>query len=1013
MREANTRRLWCYDQGLAHAPLTPPSPPASGETPLEPGTGGRPAGTLVVRGARTHNLKGVDLTLPHRKLIVFTGVSGSGKSSLAFDTIYAEGQRRYVESLSAYARQFLERMEKPDVDRIDGISPAIAIRQKNSTRNPRSTVGTTTEIHDYLRLLWARVGRTVCRQCGREVDRESPGTAAAALMAFPEGTRLLIGFDLPLLAASAGGLDLASTDGPDGDGDADVSDPALVASLPTASATSPAQAALDVLRRRGFGRAFVGGRARTFDELVAEPQLLAELTTLPVVVDRVRIAEDVRSRLADSIEASFHEGEGAAFAIEVDADGVPGTRHQFSEAFECRTCGIAYEVPQPRLFSFNNPFGACPTCHGFGNVVELDLALVVPDASKTLAQGAIEPWTKPHYRAFLTQLKRVAKERGVPFDVPWSELSEDVRQFIMEGGGEYDGIRGFFLGLEKKKYKVHVRVFLSRYRGYQTCGDCDGTRLRREARDVRVAGETIVGACALTVRAALDFFNGLELGARDATVAEKLLHETRRRLGFLMDVGLDYVTIDRLSSTLSGGEAQRISLATSLGSALVDTLYVLDEPSIGLHPRDNDRLIRILRQLRDQGNTVIVVEHDADMIRVADEVVDLGLGAGEHGGRVIYAGSYAGLLKDPKSLTARYLREELSIALPATRRRPTAQRLRITGAAAHNLKDVDVEIPLGMLTCVTGVSGSGKSTLVHDVIYAAVKRAKGNWDRAVGKHDTIDGTEYISDAVLVDQQPIGRTPRSNPVTYLKAFDPIRELFAATKDAKTRGLTASHFSFNVAGGRCEACEGEGVVRVEMQFLADVFVPCDQCEGKRFRPQVLEVRYKGKNIDQVLALTVREALTFFAGANKVTRRLQVLDEIGLGYLHLGQPATTLSGGEAQRIKIAAHLGSQSGDRVLYVLDEPTTGLHFDDIAKLVGAFRRLIAAGHSLLVIEHNLDVLKVADWIIDLGPDGGNAGGQIVAVGTPEQVAAVEASHTGTYLRPVLAVGRERAYSDQA
>jgi excinuclease ABC subunit A len=978
-------------------------------------SGGREAGQLVVRGARTHNLKGVDLTLPHRKLIVFTGVSGSGKSSLAFDTIYAEGQRRYVESLSAYARQFLERMEKPDVDRIDGISPAIAIRQKNSTRNPRSTVGTTTEIHDYLRLLWARVGRTICRQCGRQVERESPEAAAAALLRLPAGTRLLVGFDRPLLATPSGADRLAAVDLEDGDGEpgADVlSETRAEAAVTAAPPQTPALAALDTLRRRGFGRALVGGRARTFDDLLADPAALEDATLLQVVVDRIKVDEDVRGRLTDSIEVSFSEGEGAAFAVEVDAEGTPGTVHRFSEVFECRACGIGYELPQPRLFSFNNPFGACATCHGFGNVVELDLGLVVPDPSKTLAEGAIEPWTKPHYRSFLTQLKRVSKERGVPFDAAWSELSEATRRFVVEGDGDYPGIRGFFNGLEKKKYKVHVRVFLSRYRGYQTCPDCGGTRLRREARDVRVGGETIDRVCALTVRDALAFFEGLALDAREMAVADKLLREVRRRLGFLLDVGLDYVTLDRLSSTLSGGEAQRISLATSLGSALVDTLYVLDEPSIGLHPRDNERLIRILRQLRDQGNTVIVVEHDADMIRVADEVVDLGLGAGEQGGRVIYAGPYAGLLEDPKSLTARYLRDELTIPMPVTRRRPGAQRLRVTGASAHSLKGISVEIPLGLLACVTGVSGSGKSTLVHDVIYAAVKRAKGDWDRPVGAHETIDGTEYISDAVLVDQQPIGRSPRSNPVTYLKAFDPIRELFAATKDARTRGLTASHFSFNVAGGRCEACEGEGVVRVEMQFLADVFVPCDQCEGKRFRPQVLEVRYKGKNIDQVLALTVREALTFFAGATKVTRRLQVLDEIGLGYLHLGQPATTLSGGEAQRIKIAAHLGSQSGERMLYVLDEPTTGLHFDDIAKLVTAFRRLIAAGHSLLVIEHNLDVLKTADWIVDLGPGGGAAGGEVVAAGTPEQVAEVAGSHTGEYLRRVLAAGRERAFADQ-
>jgi excinuclease ABC subunit A len=637
--------------------------------------------------------------------------------------------------------------------------------------------------------------------------------------------------------------------------------------------------------------------------------------------------------------------------------------------------------------------------------------LVVPDPSRSLAEGAVEPWTKPHYRSHLTQLKHLAKTHGIRLTVPFKDLTPEEVRVVVDGVGEFDGITGFFTRLERKKYKVHVRVFLSRYRSYQSCPDCGGARLRQEARDVRIGGETIDAVCALTVREAQVFFESLALSEKDAAVADKVLREVRRRLGFLRDVGLDYLSLDRLSSTLSGGESQRINLATSLGSALVDTLYVLDEPSIGLHPRDNARLIGILQQLRDQGNSVLVVEHDADMIRVADYVVDLGLGAGEQGGRIIYQGPVAGLLADTRSLTAKYLRDDLTIAVPPARRRPSPQRLRITGAAEHNLKSVTVEIPLGVLTCVTGVSGSGKSTLVHDVIYAALKRAKGDWDRPVGKHATIEGTEYVSNAVLVDQQPIGRTPRSNPVTYLKAFDPIRELLAQTKDARAHGLTASHFSFNVPGGRCEACEGEGVVRVEMQFLADVFVPCDQCEGKRFRPQVLEIRYRGRNVDDILDLTVREALSFFAAVPKVTRRLQVLDEIGLGYLRLGQPATTLSGGEAQRIKIASHLGSQRGDRVLYVLDEPTTGLHFDDIAKLLAAFRKLLAAGHSLLVIEHNLDVLKTADWIVDLGPDGGEAGGQIVAAGTPEQIAAHPSSSTGEYLRPVLAASEDRAYAD--
>ena len=982
----------------------------------------RPAGALVIRGARTHNLKGVDLTIPHRQLVVFTGVSGSGKSSLAFDTIYAEGQRRYVESLSAYARQFLERMEKPDVDGIDGIAPAIAIRQKNSIRNPRSTVGTTTEIHDYLRLLWARVGRTICRQCGHEVERESPELVADRLLALPEGTRLLVGFDYPIVTIPLA----ASVDAPADDAPADTPadqlplddgfTPGVSADdLPPAiSADDPLKTAIDTLRRRGFGRLLAAGRTVTLDDAALMLESLRGAASLAVIVDRLRVGPDMRSRLTESIETAFHEGDGAGFAFEVDDQGAPGASHRFSERFECRTCSILYEVPQPRLFSFNNPFGACPTCHGFGNIIELDLDLVVPDKSRSINGGAIEPWTKPHYRGYLTHLKRAAEAAHVRLDVPWETLSDDERRVVIDGtpDGEFDGIRGFFRGLDRKKYKVHVRVFLSRYRSYLTCHDCGGTRLRREARDVRVSGRTIDVVCALTVRDAAPFFETLDLSAKDAAVADKILREIQRRLGFLTDVGLDYLTLDRLSSTLSGGESQRINLATSLGSALVDTLYVLDEPSIGLHPRDNLRLIAILRALRDQGNTVIVVEHDADMIRVADCVVDLGLGAGEQGGRIIYAGPLEGLLREPRSLTAKYLRDELAIPVPQTRRRSHVQRLRITGATEHNLKNIDVDIPLGVLTCISGVSGSGKSTLVHDVIYAAIKRAKGDWDRRVGTHRSLDGLEFLSDVVLVDQQPIGRTPRSNPVTYLKAFDPIRELFAGTKDAVARGLTASHFSFNVPGGRCEACEGEGVVRVEMQFLADVFVPCDECDGKRFRPVVLEVHYKGRDIDRVLDLTVREALVFFSNSPKILRRLQVLDEIGLGYLRLGQPATTLSGGEAQRIKIASHLSSQTGERILYILDEPTTGLHFDDISKLLTAFRKLLTAGHSLLVIEHNLDVLKTADWIIDLGPEGGEAGGAVVAVGTPEQVAAVEASYTGQYLRRVLAAGREHEFADR-
>jgi len=964
-------------------------------------------GPLVVRGARTHNLKNVDVTLPQGKLVIFTGVSGSGKSSLAFDTIYAEGQRRYVESLSAYARQFLERMEKPDVDKIEGICPAIAIRQKNSVRNPRSTVGTTTEIHDYMRLLYARVGRTFCRQCGQEVVRETAEIVAKRLADLPAGARLLIGFQIPVVAIAAATAKEAAADTDAVDELLEGVEAEVIKPSRNGNVFDAIGETLDTLQRRGYGRLLVDGRAVPFDEI--DRAALKNRTALDVIVDRIKIEGDLRSRLTDSIETSYREGGGAAFAIVVGDQG-SGNRIEFSERFECRPCGIAYETPQPRLFSFNNPFGACPTCHGFGNVIELDMALVIPDPSKSINQGAIEPWSKPHYRAQLAELKRAARRSGIRLDVPWSELTGDERTFVVEGDGAYDGVRGFFRWLERKKYKVHVRVFLSRYRGYLACPDCGGARLRREARDVRVGGRTVDAVSALTVRQAQQFFATLELTEKESVVAEKVLREIRRRLSFLDNVGLDYLSLDRLSSTLSGGESQRINLATSLGSALVGTLYVLDEPSIGLHSRDNRRLIEILQQLRDQGNTVIVVEHDEDMIRVADHVVDIGLGAGEQGGKVVYSGDYQGLLQESRSLTAKYLRNELAIPVPSPRRKGLSHKLRLKGATEHNLKDVDIAIPLNALTCVTGVSGSGKSTLVHDVLYAAIKRAKGDWDRRVGSHRELLGLEFITDVVLVDQAPIGRTPRSNPVTYLKAFDPIRELFALTKDAKSRGLTASHFSFNVPGGRCEACQGEGEVRVEMQFLADVFVPCEQCDGMRFKPQVLEVRYRGKTIHHVLDMTVREALAFFSTSPKVLRRLQVLDEIGLGYLRLGQPATTLSGGEAQRIKIAAHLASFGGERLLYILDEPTTGLHFDDIAKLLAAFKKLVEAGHTLLVIEHNLDVVKTADYVIDLGPEGGEAGGHVIATGTPEQVAQVEASYTGQALRHVLAAGRSNAYA---
>jgi len=973
---------------------------------------------IVIRGARTHNLKNVSLTLPAGTLAIITGVSGSGKSSLAFDTIYAEGQRRYVESLSAYARQFLERMEKPDVDSIDGVSPAIAIRQKNSIRNPRSTVGTTTEIHDYLRLLYARIGRTRCRQCGQEVMRETAEVVAARLAVLPAGTRLLLGFDVAVMPVPANGAEtgadmveeIAETALPfDQGGEASrtnglsgthgLNGPNGTAATNGNAKADAIAAMLDQLRRKGFGRLLVEGRATAFDDI--DISALAGRPEVHVIVDRLVVEPGIERRLTDSIETAYTEGNGAAFAVEL-----PDRLHEFSERFECRPCGLTYEDPQPRLFSFNNPYGACAACHGFGNIIEIDMDLVVPDPTKSINQNAIEPWSKPHYRSYLAELKRAARKATLRLDAPWRDLTPEERRFVLDGDGEdYDGVRGFFRWLERKKYKVHVRVFLSRYRGYLTCPECQGTRLRREARDVRVGDRTIDEVCRLTVKEAQRFFGQLALGEHDAVIADKLLAEIRRRLAFLGDVGLDYLTLDRLSSTLSGGESQRINLASALGSALVGTLYVLDEPSIGLHPRDNQRLIDILRQLRDQGNTVLVVEHDADMIRVADHIVDLGLGAGEQGGRIIFSGDLAGLMHEPRSLTAKYLRGELSIAVPSVRFRGTGQKIRLLGAAEHNLRDIDVEIPLNTLTVITGVSGSGKSTLVHDILYPAIKRLKGSAEKRVGAHRTIEGAEFVTDAVLVDQTPIGRSPRSNPVTYMKAFDPIRELFASTKDARAAGLTASHFSFNVPGGRCEACEGEGQVRVEMQFLADVFVPCEVCDGRRFKPRVLDVTFRGKNVHQVLDLTVREALAFFSASPKVLRRLHVLDEIGLGYLRLGQPATTLSGGEAQRVKIAAHLAATGGDRLLYILDEPTTGLHFDDIARLLAAFRRLLQAGHTLLVVEHNLDVIKTADHVIDLGPEGGDEGGRVVATGTPEQIAGAQGSHTGRYLRHVLTTHR--------
>ena len=943
---------------------------------------------LLVRGARVHNLKNITVEIPHNALTVVTGVSGSGKSSLAFDTVYAEGQRRYVESLSAYARQFLERMEKPDVDEISGIAPAVAIRQKNSTRNPRSTVATATEIYDYLRLFFARCGQTFCIKCGSEVRRDSPDEIADRILRLSPGRRFYILY--PLRVANPE---------PTASGKKAAKRKSASAGAPAADAL---RSALLELQKRGFNRLYQDGKLHEF----SSPESLLDVNfskPVYVLVDRLSVNPESRPRLVDSIEICYREGGGEAILEFVaDSAGNAAERLTFNERFECKNDGTVYQEPEPRLFSFNNPYGACPRCQGFGNTIDFDLNLVVPDPSKSLDDGAIEPWTKPRYRILLQEARKWARARGIPTNLSWRQLSPEQRRLVLEGDPEnkFDGVKGFFNWLERKKYKLHVRVFLSRYRGYATCPDCSGTRLRAEARAVRITGHSITDLCKLTVKEARKFVAELRLTPVQAKLADKILEEIRTRLQFLDEVGLDYLTLDRLTSTLSGGESQRIQLATSLGSHLVGALYVLDEPSIGLHPRDTQRLIDILKSLRDLGNTVLVVEHDPDTIAAADRVLDLGPGAGELGGKLLFSGSYRDILSDQKSITGKYLSGELRIPVPASRHKPSGKFLRLYGATLHNLQNIDLMLPLGTLTVVTGVSGSGKSTLVHNVLFRALTAQRSG--ASIKEFcDRLEGNEFIQDVVIVDQSPIGRTPRSNPATYLKAFDAIREVFAETPDAKRRGYSAGHFSFNVPGGRCETCQGDGTVTVEMQFLADVELICEECRGKRFKSSVLEVRYRGKNIHDILEMTVREALAFFVNVPKVVSKLRVLNEIGLGYLRLGQSATTLSGGEAQRLKLAAHLTRTENRGILYILDEPTTGLHFDDIAKLLAAFRKLLEAGASLLVIEHNLDIIKSADWLIDLGPEGGEQGGKIIASGTPEQVARNAQSHTGQFLARTL------------
>jgi excinuclease ABC subunit A len=998
---------------------------------------------ITIRGARTHNLKNIDVDIPHNALTVVSGVSGSGKSSLAFDTVYAEGQRRYVESLSAYARQFLERIEKPDVDFMDGLAPAIAIKQKNQTRNPRSTVATATEIFDYLRLLFARCGTVTCLHCGGVVRRDTVDDIVARVLTMAEATRVYALF--PIVRKE---VKLEAMQGPLVDASVEVvAAPRKAAKKSAKGKKSEIITVTDLdeslkerlgeLRRRGYNRLWQEGKAGGAAKIVefSTPESLLELDfaaavdrPIYVLIDRLALSAEVRGRLVDAIETGYREAGEIVLRTVPRDDAETAEALRFSSAFECSDCHRAYREPEPRLFSFNNPYGACPRCQGFGNTIDFDPNLIIPDRSKTLDEGAIDPWTKPKYRAWHGEMKRAAKSEGVPVDVPWFDLTETQQRFIEEGRGSWAGIRGFFAELERKKYKLHVRVFLSKYRGYATCPDCRGQRLRAEARAVLMDGKNVCEVCALTITEAQDFLDSLTLSPSQQEIAGKVLEEVRQRVRFLQQVGLEYLTLDRLSSTLSGGESQRIQLAASLGSRLVGALYVLDEPSIGLHTRDTAKLITIMEELRDLGNTILVVEHDPDVIRAADYLLDLGPGAGELGGQLLAAGTVDEVRENPASLTGRYLSGRASIAVPKHRMEPGREKLVLRGARIHNLRGVDVEIPLGLLCCVTGVSGSGKSTIVHQVLYRALIQALGQsegGDRELGNLcRDLSGSQYLNDVVLVDQSPIGRTPRSNPVTYIKAFDDIRALFAAQPDARRKNLTAGSFSFNVPGGRCDVCEGDGTVTVEMQFLADVELPCEECNGTRYKASILEVKYKGKNIHEVLGMTVREALVYFAGHPKIVDKLAVLDEVGLGYVRLGQSATTLSGGEAQRVKLAQHLASarsgtsgaaggargeakRAASRVLYILDEPTTGLHFEDVAKLLAAFHKLIDGGGSLLVIEHNLDVIKCADWVIDMGPEGGSGGGQIVATGTPEDIVKVKASHTGHWLAKVLDAGAQR------
>ena len=941
---------------------------------------------LVVRGAREHNLKNVSLELPRNSLVVFTGLSGSGKSSLAFDTIFAEGQRRYVESLSAYARQFLGQMDKPDVDFIEGLSPAVSIDQKSTNRNPRSTVGTITEVYDYLRLLFARAGRPHCPNCGKEVTRQSPQAIVDQILELPAGTKFQV--LAPMVRARKGEF-------------------------------------VDVwqeLITQGFSRARVDGAVIQ----LAEPPKLKkqEKHTIEIVVDRLQVKPESKSRITDSIETALKLGNGIVVLDVIDKEELT-----YSEHLACHDCGLSFEELEPRSFSFNSPFGACPECTGLGTKLEADEELIIPDDSLSISEGAISPWSSGHVHDYFQRLLQgVAKDVKFSLDTPWAKLSAKAKEAVLHGyeyevevkyKNRYGRERRFTSGYEgvvpfihRKHQETDSDYSREKYESYMReipCGTCKGARLKPEILAVTIGDKSIYEVCELSLDECAKFLKGIKLNAREAKIAERVLKEVHERLGFLLDVGLDYLTLARAAGSLSGGEAQRIRLATQIGSGLVGVLYVLDEPSIGLHQRDNKRLIDTLTRLRSLGNTLIVVEHDEETIKTADWIVDIGPGAGEHGGKVVVSGTYEDLIKNKESITGAYLSGRKAISIPEIRRPIDPKRkLVVKGAKENNLKDIDVEIPLGVFVAVTGVSGSGKSTLVNDILYVSLANKLNGARQVAGRHRTVTGVDFLDKIVHVDQSPIGRTPRSNPATYTGVFDKIRTLFAETTEAKVRGYQQGRFSFNVKGGRCENCAGDGTITIEMNFLPDVYVPCEVCHGARYNRETLEVHYKGKTIADVLNMPIEEAHNFFESVPTIARYLKTLCDVGLGYVRLGQSAPTLSGGEAQRVKLASELQRRQTGRTIYVLDEPTTGLHFEDVSKLLGVLNRLVDSGNTVVVIEHNLDVIKSADWIIDMGPEGGFRGGRVVAQGTPEEVAKVKESYTGHFVKEILASNRKSA-----